>query len=745
MWPLALFNKGTKRVERYLCGLIVALVAAGARAQAPSANDEQERIYDVGSVTIMGGERALPRVAGSAQQVDAERLELYEYDDLHRILGFVPGVYVREEDGFGLRPNVGMRGAASDRSAKITLMEDGVLLAPAPYAAPAAYYFPLMARMVGVEVFKGPASIQHGPNTIGGALNVQTRPLPPRETTGMLDLGVGQFFSNKAHAAFGGPVGAGFALLLEGVHIASEGFKKLDGGGDTGFGRDEVMLKAGWSSPPAAVVFHQLELKLGYSNERSNETYLGLSDEDFANDPYRRYPTTALGRMEANRTQVVLRYALSVGSNASLSLVAYRHDFHRTWRKLNGFGDGQALGDAFTGNAQSDLLLQILRGDIDDPDNPLRLGPNKRTYWSQGLMANGSWRLQHGPLRQKLEAGIRLHGDQVRRHHSDDGFLVVSQEFVRQPDTTRITTNNKGQALALAAFVRDTVTVGDMTVTPGLRVEVIRTRYHDALATSDAERDRDGLSHVLIPGLGLYYQLTEDLGLLAGVHKGFSPLAPGQNDAAKAEESWNIEAGTRLRLASVKLEAIGFFNLYQNLTGTCTASGGCSNEQIGDQYNAGAVNVVGLELQAQRQFRGPWGLTWGGALHYTFTRATFLTSFSSDSPLFGDPNAGDFLPYIPMHQGGATLELKGDGWEISLTGNHVGEMFDKPGDTSLPDGDKIPPHTVMDGAAYWGGHLGQVYLTVQNIFDNAYMASRRPYGARPGKPRLAMVGYKVRY
>ena len=107
-----------------------------------------------------------------------EELEAQNYDDVHRVLKQVPGVYVRDEDGLGLRPNIGLRGANSDRSAKVTLMEDGVLMAPAPYSAPAAYYFPLTTRLTAVEVFKGPASIQYGPQTIGGALNMSDEVYP---------------------------------------------------------------------------------------------------------------------------------------------------------------------------------------------------------------------------------------------------------------------------------------------------------------------------------------------------------------------------------------------------------------------------------------------------------------------------------------------------------------------------------------------------------------------------------------
>ncbi|MEM9696046.1 MAG: TonB-dependent receptor plug domain-containing protein [Myxococcota bacterium] len=100
-------------------------------------------------VSVFGKARTTKRVAGSAHKVDEEELERREDDNAHRILARVPGVYVRGEDGYGLRPNIGLRGGNSDRSSKVTLMEDGVLLGPAPYSAPAAYYFPLMTRMVG--------------------------------------------------------------------------------------------------------------------------------------------------------------------------------------------------------------------------------------------------------------------------------------------------------------------------------------------------------------------------------------------------------------------------------------------------------------------------------------------------------------------------------------------------------------------------------------------------------------------
>ena len=116
-----------------------------------------EQGIELDNVYITGGKDEVLQQPGSATFIDDVALEAFEYTDIHRVLNAVPGVNVQEEDGYGLRPNIGLRGTSPERSKKITVMEDGILSGPAPYAAPAAYYFPNISRMSAVEVFKGPS------------------------------------------------------------------------------------------------------------------------------------------------------------------------------------------------------------------------------------------------------------------------------------------------------------------------------------------------------------------------------------------------------------------------------------------------------------------------------------------------------------------------------------------------------------------------------------------------------------
>ncbi len=710
------------------------------------ADGDSEEPKDIGgvNVTVVGAARPVKRVAGSAHRVAEESLERRESDDIHRILAPVPGVYVREEDGFGLRPNIGLRGAASDRSAKVTLMEDGILLAPAPYSAPAAYYFPLTTRLVGVEVFKGPAAIRHGPNTVGGAIDMKTRPIPATSSAA-LDASFGMRSTWKLHG-WGGLRADWGGLLIEGVHLASDGFKSLPSGADTGFQKTEVMFKGGVNSPYGMPVIASLELKAGWARENSNETYLGLTDDDFAADPLQRYPATALGLMEWDRTQLELTWRLALPRGVDIRLTGYHHWQARSWRKFNSFRGGPAAADvlAHPDAGQHGVYSAILRGDADtsSDDEALLIGTNERTFHSYGAQLLGRWRFTGERVRSNLEVGVRVHGDSIRRNHLEQPFAMTSGVLVPGGDE-RATTGNTGRALALSAHVHEDFKIGPVRVVPGVRVEVVRTAFEDTHAGTP---ERSTVRATPLPGLGIHVQPTPWLAIFGGVHRGFSPVAPGQAAEVKPEASWNIELGGRFDWRDVGVEIVGFFNDYSNLTGTCTFSSGCADGLVDQQHNGGAVHVYGLEAVYDQGIRLPEGMELRPGVSYTWTGSRFRTAFRSASPHFGDVDVGDALPYVPEHQGSARLLFVHPFGDVELSVAAQSAMRDVPGQGEIDEAEKVAAHAVLDLATSLRvTRHASLYLTINNLTDARYMVSRRPLGARPGRPFHLMVGLKLAF
>lgn len=679
------------------------------------------------------------KTSGSVHILKGDTLKRFEKDDPHAILQSVPGVYARGEDGYGLRPNIGLRGVNPDRSKKVTLLEDGVLFGPAPYSAPAAYYFPLMTRMQSVRILKGPAAIQHGPQTVGGSLELITRDIPAEEDFGV-DLGGGQDLYGKFHGFYGASTErTGF--LLEGVHLRTNGFKELDGGGSTGFRRNEWMMKARHQLDVEGDSRQSLQLKLGYSDEVSNESYLGLSDADFEANPQRRYEVSKLDRMENHRTQVVLSHQFESGALA-VTTQAYRIDYHRIWRKVNRFRNmdiASVLADPTS--ARNAIYYGVLTGQLDSSTSgeTILIGPNNRAFVSQGLQSVARWTTATGPLNHNLEAGARFHYDSIRRIHTEDGYRVVGGEFIPEGGPTDTTANNKDSTRAVALHLTDAMTWGRFVVTPGVRLEVIRSQSADYLN----EKRQEGALEVLLPGLGVYGSLTRALGLFAGVYQGFSPPAPGQAGSVLPEKSVNFEGGARWTRSGERFEVVGFFNDYSNLTDVCTFSNGCLNENLDRQVDAGEANIWGMEVFAEKTFRPGGGVTFPTSLAYTLTRTKLLEDFRSDDPQYGVVRAGDEMPYVPRHQLYASAGVESVLGGVFLSAAYVGSMREAAGQGEIPEGEKTGAQLTFDLNASWNfTKQAELYLSARNLLNEQVIVSRRPFGARPNAPRTVLVGLK---
>jgi Fe(3+) dicitrate transport protein len=266
-------------------------------------------LESIESVTIIGSKEDARNIAGSGAVISNDDLQKTMDTDIHKILSAVPGVFFRTEDGYGLRPNISIRGTTIDRSAKVTIMEDGVLVAPAPYTSASAYYFPTTGRINSVEVLKGPAAITQGPSTIGGVINLVSTPIPTDEFGGKLVQELGGNGMMRTHAVIGGDNGT-IGAMLEVHEQSTDGFDSIANvGGDTGFDKSDFMAKLRYASDN-----HELTLKIVDVDETSEQSYVGLSQYSFQQNPRRRYGMTQYDVMNNDGDQQSLTYKGSFGN-----------------------------------------------------------------------------------------------------------------------------------------------------------------------------------------------------------------------------------------------------------------------------------------------------------------------------------------------------------------------------------------------------------------------------------------------
>lgn len=748
--------------NHYVTALIASLAFAPAHADTDSQREDNGR--QIPEILIIGSKDDVTSVPGGAASISMEDLARFNHSDIQRIIRQVPGVSVQVEDGFGLRPNLSIRGTASERSARITLLEDGILIAPAPYAAPAAYYFPTAGRLSTVEVLKGPAAITEGPYTVGGAINLVSTPIPDARG-GLLNLQAGQDGTWRVHANYGDDDGR-FGWLAETHQWQSDGFQDLDGGEDTGLSKEDYLLKFRYGTDQSAAVYQQVDVKLHHASELSEQSYLGLTDTDFATTPMRRYGLGSLDEIDTEHNQVIVRHQLRT-DRFELTTSAYYNDFARDWFKTEGLDiDGSLDAQSFSrvswfqvvqavnlGNsiesATPAILAGILNGD-DTAAGAVQIRSNSREYYSKGIEVDARWAMSVGDTTHSFSAGIRRHYDQEDRLQRNSTYTQVDGALVLDDIGLLGNAGNREQNAEVWAFwLRDEIDFGRLQVSPGFRYEIIdqdRTRWEirtglttdpSSRAASNVRDQRENNISVLIPGIGFVYDMASDWSAYGGVHKGFS--APSNAPDVDEEESINFELGFRLDADNTFADIGLFLTDYDNLVGSCTASSGVDCE-VGDAFNGDAATVEGLEVTVSHLFATAGQLEIPVRLAYTYINAEFDSDIA-DTDFFGDVSAGDPLPYIPENQALLSVGLESERWGLSVSANFVGDTCVR---ASCGPFEKTESSTLFDTSFFYQINDRLVATAgIENVTDENYIAGRTPYGARPNKPRTATVGLRL--
>ena len=694
-----------------------------------------ERFFNMPQIELIGREpQRLDRVPGSAAVVSEQRIAETASVDGHEVFRQIAGIHAVGEEGLGLRANVGIRGLDPSRSRSVLMLEDGIPVALAPYGEPEMYYTPSMDRMSAVEVVKGSGSILFGPQTFGGVLNYITADPPPVATsTVQLRGGEGGFFTGK--------LGYGTTVGNTGVQITYLR-RQGDDVGLLDFGLNDLSSKLKLVLNERSVV----GIKLGYYDETSNSTYVGLTQNMFDSG---RFDFTHLApddRLDIRRYSASVTHDFFLNESVSINTTAYGYTTSRYWSR-------QDFDNTF--NPDRDYARII--GDESIPGGAIFFrdgtGNRNRDFEVFGIEPRISANFMLGGVANELDAGVRYLYERAFEQRVN-GDLESRQSGLIRDDEVR--TGN-----AFSAYAQNRLHINDrLSVTPGLRLEYFE--YERDISRLQNENvsilNTDELVE-LIPGIGFNYYLREGVSFYGGVHRGFGPprvkdaiSAQGVSEELDAEKSWNYEIGTRARLhEGVRLELTGFYMDFSNqVIPVAEAAGRAGGTGTASLTNGGETQHLGLEtaldIDIQQLFNTSWGANLSSSA--TFMRAEFSGDrFVQDGDDVVNVN-GNLVPYAPGFLLSSRLNVSAPfGLGLSLTGTYTGEQFGdvlnrQEGSLNGREG-KLDAFFVLDGRiSYVLPQLknASVNVSAKNLLDERYIMSRRPQGIRVGLPRFITAG-----
>jgi Fe(3+) dicitrate transport protein len=738
--------KPTTRFDLVAAALFAATAAAAAQNAA-------QDIDTLEPMTVVGSSEAVWTLAGAAAYVDAAEFTDRGYTTLGQILAKVPGVYVREEDGFSNFPNVSLRGADGTRSEKVTVMEDGILTAPSPYSAPAAYYSPKPARMSGIEVLKGSSQVRYGPQTTGGVINFLSTEIPDdskfysRTTYGSWNT----FFN---HTWYGDTVvtDAGtFGYLLELHSQSSDGYRDIDYGGDSGFDLIEPMLKLFYE--PNTALKQRFELKVGYTDFDADETYTGLSEFDVRATPDRRYAATKFDRFTSEQWRSYLKWIAEPTDAIRFETAVYYNEFSRNWDKLDQV-NGTALHQALLNPA----LVNVLNGSA---AGTIRTTANIRDHQAYGWQNQVNFKFNTAALEHDLAFGARFHYDRVDAQQQRTTYAGNGNGgFTLNPGQPgRINNNGINETFATALFLEDEIKAGRLTLRPGVRYEFLDIDY-----TNPAGRQFSGNENLFSAGIGANYELDDCNSVFGGIYRGVASPSPQSYLTAgtENEESLGYELGYRHRQDAFSAEVVGFYTDFDQLISTDAGFG-----FTGPSQNAGEADVYGIESLVQYDLGEAqgWGLGLPVYVSATWTSAEFKNTTAAvaggGDAVYAGGRDGNEIPYVPEWKLAAGVGLTGEKWAVNLDMTYVGTAWGtgwngtprvnipttpaNEGTPTIRDG-KIDSLLLFDLTGHYQ-LTEQVKLVggVQNLFDQQGIVSRIPEGPRANAPRMIFGGAEITF
>lgn len=485
--------------------------AEGSPEESQGKPSEKRKYYELPDIVIEAAvdEESLYRTPldyGAARDVISPR-EVRESGALNtqELLRKTPSTFFFEETGTDSKPNISVRGVTSgsegtSRSANVSLLADGIPLAPAPYGHAGQSLFPFtLERVDAVDIIRGGRTVRYGPNTVSGVINYLTKPIPDHW---MIDqrFKVNTYGDFSSYTGIGGTYGK-FGVLAETVYKTGDTYRDH---GD--FTIKNYALKTSYQFSEKTKGFLQLE----YFDDDSDLAD-GLSLEEFKRDPEQNL--SRKNRFKGDQTRANFGLEFTLDDKSRLDFTGYAFGGDRTFY----LGKPKFYGT--------------------EP-NYVDATPRPMSVWA--LQPQYTREYEIGDMEGELVTGIRYHVEDVTR----------KKERIYPDGTSELKSDSEYDYNVWSAFMENTFEIERFSLTPGVRLEKVDIDGKNTLTGISVNRD---FTEVL-PAVSANYLLQDDWAVYANAQTSFLPPQANHVEISdhsqnlEAQYAWTYEAGTRGRM-----------------------------------------------------------------------------------------------------------------------------------------------------------------------------------------------------
>ncbi|WP_266365628.1 TonB-dependent receptor domain-containing protein [Tellurirhabdus rosea] len=696
---------------------------------------ELERLPEVDGTALFAGKKT---EVINLSQLDANLVT----NNTRQIFSKTPGVMVWENDGSGMQVGVAVRGLSPNRSWEFNVRQNGYDVSPDPFGYPEAYYNPPMEAVEQIQLVRGAASLQYGPQ-FGGLLNyVLKKPDATRKFGFETQQSAGSFGLFSTYNAISGTVG-------KLSYTAYAHYRRADGWREN----SRYGIFNGYASVQYAV---SNKLKLGFELSRLyNESQQpgGLTDVQFAQNA--RQSVRGRNWFSTPWTVPVLSAEYAFSDKTRL-----------TWKVHGLVGERNSIGFVRPINTLDVPTNGVLAARQIDRDHYRNWGSELRLLTTYSLLGRD----------HTLATGVKYFNGYTRRRQlgrgdtgSDFNLNLAEAAFPRDLDL---------RVQNVAYFAENVFRLTPRwTVTPGFRLEHLANdisgRFSLNANGTENRVSQNSVRNFLLLGIGTEYKLLPTTTLYANLSQAYRPLlfsdlTPGAvtdfviDPNLQDSRGGNLDLGLRGNLRNFLNFDVSYFRMqYNNRVGTLTLLNEASRPY---QFRTNVGNSLSQGVEAYVEFdpivafvgRSKAGyLSLFTSASYTDARYTTLRTVGVSNGQQTETSLRDRrVENAPEFIGrfGANYSLKG--FTLTALLNRVGKAYSDANNTETPAANGqtgvIPAYQVLDvSATYRFARRYNVRAGVNNLTDERYFTRRAGGypgpGLLPGDGRnwFVSVGYKL--